>query len=58
MYQDARVTGVMLTQSRSSSFGGVGAYLNVCFSGLGLFEYLTWCEDLNMEPIMAVWAGN
>ena len=26
-------------------------------SGLGLLEYLYWCEDLNMQPIMAVWAG-
>lgn len=26
-------------------------------SGLGLLEYLNWCEDLDMEPIMAVWAG-
>lgn len=26
-------------------------------SGLGLLDYLNWCEDLNMEPIMAVWAG-
>ncbi|KAF5389330.1 hypothetical protein D9757_003420 [Collybiopsis confluens] len=26
-------------------------------TGLGLFEYLTWCEDLNMQAIMAVWSG-
>ncbi|KAG6837456.1 hypothetical protein H0H93_008999 [Arthromyces matolae] len=26
-------------------------------SGLGLFEYLTWCEDLKMTPIMAIWSG-
>jgi len=25
--------------------------------GLGLLEYLTWCEDLHMEPILAVFAG-
>lgn len=25
--------------------------------GLGLFEYLNFCEDLGMQPIMAVWAG-
>ncbi|KAK0187261.1 glycoside hydrolase family 51 protein [Armillaria mellea] len=31
--------------------------LTVTFSGLGLLEYLLWCEDLEMEPIMAVWAG-
>lgn len=26
-------------------------------SGLGLLEYLYWCEDLEAEPIMGVWAG-
>lgn len=25
--------------------------------GLGLVEYLEWCEDMNMEPLLAVWAG-
>ena len=25
--------------------------------GLGLDEYFGWCEDLNMEPILAVWDG-
>jgi alpha-N-arabinofuranosidase len=25
--------------------------------GMGLFEYLGWCEDLNMEPVLAVFAG-
>ncbi len=25
--------------------------------GLGLLEYLEWCEDLKMEPILAVFAG-
>ena len=25
--------------------------------GLGLMEYLTWCEDLKMEPVLAVFAG-
>ncbi|KAK0229011.1 glycoside hydrolase family 51 protein [Armillaria fumosa] len=34
---------------------GDWGYINT--DGLGLLEYLTWCEDLNMEPIMAVWAG-
>ncbi|KAJ5698819.1 hypothetical protein N7462_000824 [Penicillium macrosclerotiorum] len=26
-------------------------------SGMGLVEYMEWCDDLNMEPILAVWAG-
>ncbi|CAK5272879.1 unnamed protein product [Mycena citricolor] len=25
--------------------------------GLGIYEFLTWCEDLDMEPFMAVWDG-
>lgn len=25
--------------------------------GLGLVEYLQWCDDLELEPILAVWAG-
>ena len=25
--------------------------------GMGLLEYLNWCEDLGMEPVLAVFAG-
>jgi alpha-N-arabinofuranosidase len=25
--------------------------------GMGLFEFLGWCEDLNMNPLLAVYAG-
>ena len=25
--------------------------------GLGLLEYLEWCDDLNMDPLLAVYAG-
>jgi alpha-N-arabinofuranosidase len=25
--------------------------------GMGLLEYLEWCEDLNVEPVLAVYAG-
>jgi alpha-L-arabinofuranosidase len=25
--------------------------------GLGLLEFLTWCEDLKMQPLLAVYAG-
>ncbi|PMD60017.1 glycoside hydrolase family 51 protein [Hyaloscypha bicolor E] len=25
--------------------------------GLGLVEYLNWCTDLEVEPLLAVWAG-
>ena len=25
--------------------------------GLGLYEFLKWCEDLNMEPLLGVYAG-
>ncbi|ERF72007.1 hypothetical protein EPUS_09374 [Endocarpon pusillum Z07020] len=34
---------------------GVWGYENT--DGLGLIEYLWWCQDLNMEPILDVWAG-
>ncbi|KAF8159380.1 alfa-L-arabinofuranosidase precursor [Crassisporium funariophilum] len=37
--------------------GRVGDWSYVNTDGLGLLEYLNWCEDLGMEPIMAVWAG-
>ncbi len=25
--------------------------------GMGLLEFLEWCEDLRMEPVLAVYAG-
>ena len=25
--------------------------------GMGLLEYLTWCQDLHMQPVLAVYAG-
>ena len=25
--------------------------------GMGLLEFLEWCEDLHMEPVLAVYAG-
>ena len=25
--------------------------------GMGLLEFLEWCEDLNMQPVLAVYAG-
>ncbi|PPR04586.1 hypothetical protein CVT24_012014 [Panaeolus cyanescens] len=34
---------------------GTWGYINT--DGLGLYEYLLWCEDLDMEPILGVWAG-
>ncbi|KDR74756.1 hypothetical protein GALMADRAFT_227157 [Galerina marginata CBS 339.88] len=37
--------------------GRLGDWGYVNTDGFGLFEHLTWCEDLNMQPIMAVWAG-
>ena len=42
----------------SSHSNGIRVHLKVSsLSGLGLLEYLYWCEDFDMEPIMAVWAG-
>ncbi|KAF7318283.1 Alpha-L-AF-C domain-containing protein [Mycena chlorophos] len=37
--------------------GRVGDWGYVNTDGLGLLEYLHWCEDLDMEPYMAVWDG-
>ncbi|KAN0086044.1 glycoside hydrolase family 51 protein [Tylopilus felleus] len=34
---------------------GDWGYINT--DGLGLLEYMYLCEDMEMEPIMAVWAG-
>ncbi|KAG7091754.1 hypothetical protein E1B28_008155, partial [Marasmius oreades] len=34
---------------------GDWGYINT--DGLGLFEYLQWCEDVGMEAIMAIWSG-
>ncbi|KAF2186633.1 glycoside hydrolase family 51 protein [Zopfia rhizophila CBS 207.26] len=25
--------------------------------GLGLVEYLNWCDDMELEPILAIWSG-
>jgi alpha-N-arabinofuranosidase len=37
--------------------GRVGDWGYVNTDGLGLMEYMNWCEDLGMQPIMAVWSG-
>ncbi|KAJ3784620.1 arabinofuranosidase [Lentinula aff. detonsa] len=37
--------------------GRIGDWGYVNTDGLGIFEFLTWCEDLNMQAIMAVWSG-
>ncbi|KAF8804774.1 glycoside hydrolase family 51 protein [Phlegmacium glaucopus] len=37
--------------------GRIGDWSYINTDGLGLLEYLHWCEDLDMQPIMAVWAG-
>ncbi|KAK0709344.1 putative vacuolar segregation protein, partial [Lasiosphaeria miniovina] len=34
---------------------GTWSYQNT--DGLGLVEYMQWCEDLGMEPLLATWAG-
>jgi alpha-N-arabinofuranosidase len=37
--------------------GRAGDWGYINSDGLGLMEYLNWCEDVGMEAIMAVWAG-
>ncbi|TEY73226.1 hypothetical protein BOTCAL_0081g00170 [Botryotinia calthae] len=34
---------------------GTWGYQNT--DGLGLIEYMNWCTDLNVEPVLGVWAG-
>ena len=36
---------------------GPGAWGYKSSNGLGLLEFLEWCEDLNMEPVLAVTDG-
>ncbi|QEC74231.1 alpha-N-arabinofuranosidase [Arachidicoccus ginsenosidivorans] len=37
--------------------GHMGTWGYRASDGMGLLEYLRWCEDLNMEPLLAVFAG-
>lgn len=36
-------------------FPGTWTYTNTL--GLGLTEFLFWCQDLDIEPILGIWAG-
>lgn len=36
-------------------YSGTWDYINTM--GLGLTEFLFWCQDLDVEPILAVWSG-
>ncbi|KAF8225218.1 alfa-L-arabinofuranosidase precursor [Tricholoma matsutake] len=44
-------------QWNATCTGRMGDWSYPNTDGLGLFEYLNFCEDLGMQPIMAVWAG-
>lgn len=37
--------------------GHMGCWNYRSSDGLGLLEFLNWCEDLKMEPLLAVYAG-
>lgn len=41
-------------ENRPGRIGDWGYYNT---DGLGLMEYLYWCEDMDMEPLLAVYAG-
>jgi alpha-N-arabinofuranosidase len=41
-------------KNRKGRIGDWGYYNT---DGLGLMEYLYWCEDMEMEPVLAVYAG-
>ena len=37
--------------------GNPGCWRYRATDGLGFLEYLEWCEDLHMEPVLAVYSG-
>ena len=37
--------------------GHMGTWGYRSSDGLGLLEFLQWCEDMHAEPLLAVWAG-
>ncbi len=37
--------------------GHMGTWTYRSSDGLGLLEYLEWCEDLHLQPVLAVFAG-
>ncbi len=37
--------------------GHMGTWSYRSSDGMGLLEYLKWCEDLNMDPVLAIFAG-
>ena len=37
--------------------GHMGTWGYRSSDGMGLLEMLEWCEDLHMQPVLAVWAG-
>jgi alpha-N-arabinofuranosidase len=37
--------------------GHPGCWSYRASDGMGLLEYLEWCEDLNIQPVLAVYAG-
>jgi len=37
--------------------GHMGTWTYRSSDGMGLLEFLEWCEDLHMEPVLAVFAG-
>ncbi|KAK3319529.1 glycoside hydrolase superfamily [Cercophora scortea] len=37
--------------------GMAGVWKYQLTTGMGLVEYMHWCDDLNLEPIVAVWGG-
>ncbi|KAK7059617.1 putative alpha-L-arabinofuranosidase A [Favolaschia claudopus] len=37
--------------------GRIGDWGYINTDGLGLMDYLNWCEDLGMQAIMAIWSG-
>ena len=38
--------------------GREGTWVYINTDGLGLIEYIHWCDNLELEPILAVWDGS
>lgn len=37
--------------------GHMGTWGYRSSDGLGLYEYMMWCDDMHAQPVLAVWAG-
>jgi hypothetical protein len=56
--EDSGYQSAFFLQKRADSGPGhMSPWRYFSDDGLGLLEYLKWCEDLHMQPVLAVYAG-